>query len=375
LAIAALAGTILIVFVLRPLAARLGLIDLPDARKRHDAPTPAIGGIAIFGAIGLLGLIFQPRSPQLVGFDLAALVLVITGVVDDRHRLRWRLRMGAQILAALILIHVAGVRVEDLGRVLGVPLHLNAVGTDLVTVVSVVGIINAINMMDGVDGLAGAVSLAAIAMLTGVAVYAGNMGLAGDLTIVMGALVGFLAFNMRFPWSRRASIFLGNAGAELLGLIIAAACFRLTQNPLHPIGPKLAPFLVAPALVDCLTLIIRRVRRGDSPFQADRNHLHHLLLDAGFSASGVVLGVSGLTLIIGSLAILATKAHVPDPGFTLAFLALWLGYAVATHSQGRFVRVLAALGAPFGWAPHPVAPTPDPATADSSAAARRIAAE
>jgi UDP-GlcNAc:undecaprenyl-phosphate GlcNAc-1-phosphate transferase len=351
-----------LVFALRPLAVRLGLIDVPDARKRHVAPTPAIGGVAIFCAIGLLGLLAQPHSLQLVGFDLAALVLVITGVIDDRHRLRWRIRMGAQVLSALILIHVAGVRVQDLGTVLGLHIGLNGVGSDVVTVVAVVGIINAINMMDGVDGLAGSVSLVAILMLTGVAIYAGNIALAVDLTIVMGALVGFLAFNLRFPWARRASIFLGNAGAELLGLIIAAACFRLTQNPAHPIGPKLAPFLVAPALIDCLTLIIRRIRRGESPFLADRNHLHHLLLDAGFSATAVVAGISLLTLLVGALAILATKAHVPDVGFTLAFWGLLGGYAVMTHTQHRFVNVLQVLGAPFGWVPRPVEAASDGAT-------------
>jgi UDP-GlcNAc:undecaprenyl-phosphate GlcNAc-1-phosphate transferase len=326
-----------LILALRPIAIRLGLVDLPDARKRHERPTLAIGGVAMFVVIGLMGVAWQPRSPQLIGFDLSALVLVTAGVIDDLHRLRWRWRMGAQIASALILIHVADIRVQDLGHVIGPNVKLNGLWAEALTVISVVGVINAVNMRDGVDGLAGSLALAAILMLAGVATYAGNLRLAQDLVIVAGALVGFLVFNLRSPWSRRALIFLGNAGAELLGLIIAAACFRLTQNPLHPIGPKLAPFFLAPALIDCLTLMVRRVRRGESPFMADRDHFHHLLLDAGVPATGVVVIVFALTIAIGGLAILAAKAHVAGPWFTLAFLFLWLGYGIATRSRDDVV--------------------------------------
>ena len=290
----------------------------------------------MFFALGLLDLILQPLSLQLIGFDLAAGVLVTFGAIDDRRRLRWFVRMGAQVIAALILVHLGGVRVEDLSSVFGAEARLSPVWSDVLTVVSVVGIINAINMIDGVDGLAGSVCLAVVIMLTALATYAGNIALARDLLVVAGALTGFLLFNLRLPWSPRASIFLGNAGAELLGLIIAAACFRLTQNVHHPISPKVAPFLLAPALIDCLTLIVRRTRRGVSPFHADRDHLHHLLLDSGFSATGVVGAITFATLVVGGAALLAAKGHVTGPVFIGAFLAMWASFVVVTRSRERF---------------------------------------
>ena len=333
----ALLGTIATILVMRPFAPRLGLIDQPDERKRHEAPTPAIGGLAMFVVMATLNLAFHPPSLKVIGFDMAALILVVAGAIDDRNRLRWYVRMAAQIVGALVLIHVAGIGVDDLGSVIGYPVRLLQPWSDLLSIVAIVGVINSVNMMDGVDGLAGSVSMVAIALLIGISVYAGNLALASDLLAAAAALIGFLMFNLRFPWNRRASIFLGNAGAELLGLIIAAAAFQLTQNIHHPISPKLAPFLLAPALIDCLTLIIRRLRRGVSPFQADRDHLHHLLLDSGLTPTGVVSVIAALTLVIALAALLAAKAHVSGIVFTCAFIVLWAAYVLATRSRERFV--------------------------------------
>lgn len=341
---------IMIVPALRPVAVRVGLVDRPDQRRHHEAATPAVGGLAILLALALCLLLARltplapnMARPQIQGLGLAAIVVVTAGVVDDLYRLRWFYRLGAQIGAALIMIHAGGIRVEHIGNVLGFPIASLGKWSELLTIFATVGIINAINMIDGVDGLAGSVALAATLMLAGVAIYAGNMVLAQDLGFVAGALLGFLAFNLRTPWNRRASIFLGNAGSELLGLIIASACFRLTQNGHHPVGPQLAPFLVAPALLDCLTLMVRRVRSGVSPFVGDRNHLHHLLLDAGLTPSWVVAVLTGTTLLIGAGALLAMKGHALPLGFTIVFVSVWLAYFIATRRREESVAFLAAV--------------------------------
>lgn len=347
-----------LVLALRPLAERVGLMARPDQIRRHAAATPAIGGLAILLALAaclmasqFVALVPDLGTNQMRGMALAALIIVAGGVLDDFVRLRWPYRLGIQVLAALILIHLGGVRVQNLGSVFGV--HLGSLGrwSELLTIVATVGIINAINMIDGVDGLAGAVSLVVTVMLAGVAIYAGNRLLAKDLGFVAGALLGFLAFNLRTPWNRQASIFLGNAGAELLGLIIASAAFRLTQNIHHPVGPQLAPFLVAPALIDCLTLMVRRARSGRSPFVGDRNHLHHLLLDAGLTPSWVVVVLSGTTVGVGLAAMLAMKAHIAPLAFTIVFVTLWCSYFLATRRRDSLVRRLNVVGRWLGVAP------------------------
>src|SRR5258708_3558538 len=346
---------LMIVPALRPLAVRVGLVALPDHRRRHDGAPPAVGGLAILLALAaclmlarLTPLAQGFAGPQIQGMGLAALVIVAAGVLDDLYRLRWPYRLGAQVVAALIMIHAGGIRVEHIGNVLGFPIASLGRWSEVLTIVATVGIINAINMIDGVDGLAGSVGLAATVMLASVAIYAGNRMLAQDLGFVAGALGGFLAYNLRTPWNRTASIFLGNAGSELLGLIIASACFRLTQNGHHPVGPQLAPFLVAPALLDCLTLMVRRVRSGVSPFVGDRNHLHHLLLDAGLTPSWVVAILTTATLLIGAAAPLAMKGHAVPLGFTVVFVLVWLAYFLATRRRDNAVAFLAGLPNPLG---------------------------
>jgi UDP-GlcNAc:undecaprenyl-phosphate GlcNAc-1-phosphate transferase len=339
-------ATMVITLLLIPLAGRLGLVDRPSALKRHIAETPAVGGLAIIlAAVPAFALVMHP-SRQLLCLGAAALLTVVCGVIDDLVSLRWPYRLGSQVLAAVIMIGLGGVQVENVGGVFGIYIdHLGPLSAPI-TVLATVGIINAINMIDGVDGLAGSVSLVAIAMLAGVAAYAGNRVLAEELLLVVGALCGFLVFNLRTPWRSRASIFLGNAGSELLGLVIACASFRLTQNGHHPVGAQLAPFLIAPILIDCLTLILRRVRSGVSPFLGDRNHLHHLLLDAGFSPSIVVGMITCATLVIGVVALLAMKAHTPAVMFTLVFFLMWASFFLATGRRDRSVARLALMA---GW--------------------------
>jgi UDP-GlcNAc:undecaprenyl-phosphate GlcNAc-1-phosphate transferase len=154
--------------------------------------------------------------------------------------------------------------------------------------------------------------------------------LASDLVVMAGCVAGFLAFNLRTPWRPRATVFLGG-GAEILGLWIAWAAFRLTQTPGHPVTPVLAPFLIAPPVIDCLVLIVRRLRAGYSPFFADRNHMHHRLLDIGFTPGAVVATLVGLTLLIGLAASVARRSHVPEPLFPAIFLAAAGAYFYASQ--------------------------------------------
>jgi UDP-GlcNAc:undecaprenyl-phosphate GlcNAc-1-phosphate transferase len=151
--------------------------------------------------------------------------------------------------------------------------------------------------------------------------------------VITGAVVAYLAFNLRLPWRKRARIFLGNSGSAYLGLIIAWAVFRLTQNPVYPVTPILAPFLIAPPLIDCLVLIVRRLLHKRSPFHADRTHAHHLMLDGGFSVTGVVITLCVLSLSLGLGVALALRADVPQP----VLLAVFAGLA-ASRARHRRLR-------------------------------------
>jgi UDP-GlcNAc:undecaprenyl-phosphate/decaprenyl-phosphate GlcNAc-1-phosphate transferase len=352
-ALTSLSLTFLMVRVLRPVARRVGLLDRPGGRRKHDEPIPAIGGISMLIALPAATALFLPMDGQLLGLGCGVLLLAAAGVADDLFRLRWPYRLAAQVLAALAVIYLGDIRIEDAGAILGFPLGSLGVLSTPLTVVATVGIVNAFNMADGVDGLAGSLGVVAAALLGAAAMYSGDYTLALALALVVGGLCGFLIYNLRTPWNARARIFLGNAGSEMVGLLIACASFRLTQNPAHPVGVQIAPFFIAPLLIDCMTLMIRRSRSGVSPFHGDRNHLHHMLLDAGLSPSLVVASIASVTALTGAGAALAFKADAPAPLFTAAFVLLGVGYYFATADRQKFVSGVAHLAQQLHLIPEP----------------------
>jgi UDP-GlcNAc:undecaprenyl-phosphate GlcNAc-1-phosphate transferase len=352
--LAAFALTLGVILLLTPIARRVGLVDRPGGRKTHLAATPVIGGAAMLaGSIPLAMTTFE-ITHNIVGLMAGGGIVITAGVLDDLFDLRWYWRFLAQTAASLAMIYLGGVRVEQIGPLFGA--HAEALGFLSVpfTVLAAVGLMNALNMVDGIDGLAGALTAAALIMLTAAAVYAGNARLSHGLVLLLGALAAFLAFNLRTPWRPRASIFLGNAGSEFLGLVIAWSCFRLTQNHAHPVTPALAPFLLGVPVIDCLVLMVRRIRNGRSPFSADRNHFHHHLLDAGWSTTAAVTFMVAISFALGLGAALALLAHVQPIWLVASFAGLTLGYFLASSRRDRLVMALREIGATLGIAP----PTP-----------------
>ena len=336
-ALLALVITSLALWLLQPVARRLNLLDHPAGRKDHAVPTPVTGGLAILIGCVVAFFAVQTSSNSLLAFCGAALLLVIVGIYDDLYDIRWYWRILAQALAALIIIHWGGVRVEQLGPLFGLGETSLGMLSIPFTVFATVGLINAMNMIDGADGLAGSLGLAALLMLAAASVYAGNDLLATRLSVLCGALAGFLAWNIRLPWRSRAKVFLGNAGSALLGLVIAWVAFRLTQNPGHPVNPVLALWLLPIPVMDCLVLIVRRLQEGRSPFSAGRDHIHHFMQDAGFGPTNAALWLTAFSLLCGLLAGQAMRLDVPHPVLLAAFLLLCIGWYLLTRKRERAI--------------------------------------
>jgi UDP-GlcNAc:undecaprenyl-phosphate GlcNAc-1-phosphate transferase len=323
-------ATAVLIFLLKPVAVRLALVDHPiSARKTHADPTPLVGGAAITLAGLFAGAVLLPITPDLVALGAASVLLLVVGEFDDRYDINWRIRIVAQAAAGLVL-YMGGVRVGWIGNALGFAGHTLGVLSLPFTVLATVGITNAINWADGVDGLSGSLTLAALFMLVAASVYAGNAHLATALILMAGCVMGFLAFNLRTPWRPRATVFLG-CGAEIFGLWIAWASFRLTQTPGHPVTPVLAPFLIAPPVIDCLVLIVRRLRARRSPFSADRDHMHHRLTDLGMTSTAIVALLVTITLAVGFSAAVARRVHVPEPVFPIVYLSATCAYFFLTR--------------------------------------------
>ena len=342
--LAAFSVTLFGQWLLIPHASRLGLLDHPNGRKDHASPTPMMGGIAMLAGVLLAGFfLIGDAGPASLGFSLSAIIIITLGALDDRFDLPWLLRITVQALAALVMVYVGGIRIEQLGDIFG--LGAASLGWLSVpfTVFATVGVINALNMIDGVDGLAGLIALSALAMLEAAALYSGNTSVAHHVPILMGAVAGFLMLNLRFPWQRRAKIFMGDAGSGFLGLAIACFAIRLTQNPAHPVSSVLGLWLIPVPLIDCLVLMFRRSRNQQSPFAADRNHIHHLMMEGGFGPTQASLTLALFSCMCGMLIGVLLRWHVPHVLLLLAFVALcvlWYGLSSQRERPIRFFRRL-----------------------------------
>jgi len=345
-AVAAFVLAALLPWWLEPAARRLDLMDYPKGRKDHERPTPVTGGLAMAIASVLAYWAAPNLTPSIQAFCIAAVLLVVVGLWDDKHDLRWYWRILAQVLAALVVIFWGGVRVEQLGPLFG--LGQTSLGFLSVpfTVFAMVGIINAMNMIDGADGLAGMLGLAALAMLCAASVYAGNLVLAERVAVLCGALAGFLVWNLRFPWRPRARVFMGNAGSGFLGLVIAWVAFRLTQNDGHPVNPVLALWLLPIPVMDTLVLIVRRLQEGRSPFAAGRDHIHHMMQDAGFGPTRAAFWLTVFSLACGLVVGQAMRLDVPNPLLLAAYIALCVGWYLLTRDRTRAVAFFRRLRRP-----------------------------
>lgn len=345
-AVAAFALAALLPWWLEPAARRLDLMDYPKGRKDHERPTPVTGGLAMAIASILAYWAAPNLTPSIQAFCIAAVLLVAVGLWDDKHDLRWYWRVLAQVVAALVVIFWGGVRVEQLGPLFG--LGQTSLGFLSVpfTVFAMVGIINAMNMIDGADGLAGMLGLAALAMLCAASVYAGNLVLAERVAVLCGALAGFLVWNLRFPWRPRARVFMGNAGSGFLGLVIAWVAFRLTQNDGHPVNPVLALWLLPIPVMDTLVLIVRRLQEGRSPFAAGRDHIHHMMQDAGFGPTRAAFWLTVFSLACGLVVGQAMRLDVPNPLLLAAYIALCVGWYLLTRDRTRAVAFFRRLRRP-----------------------------
>jgi UDP-GlcNAc:undecaprenyl-phosphate GlcNAc-1-phosphate transferase len=250
-----------------------------------------------------------------------------------------------EVACALFAAAYCGVRIHDIGRLLPEFGGLLMVGGTLVwlsvplTVVGMVGVINAVNMTDGVDGLAGglaALTFGALALLS----YGTQPSVALQLISFVAVLVGFLFYNSRFFGRKRAAIFMGDGGSIFIGFAMAWYLIALSQGDQAVIKPVDALWLVAVPLLDTMTVMTRRIRNGRSPFAADREHLHHILMLAGFGANRTVLIILASQLCCIAVAFASIRYNAPEWVMFFLFVgAFAVYYTTMTHAWKVMKRI------------------------------------
>lgn len=337
----AIVATGFLIPALHRLAHQIRLVDQPNHRKRHFQATPLTGGIAIFSGfligLAMIGIEWHSYWTLLAGMA----ILLVTGLLDDYLDISAAVRLMLQVAVAALMVFYSGLEIESLGLLFGEahgPVELGPWSAPF-TIACVVFIINAINMADGLDGLAGCSALVIFILLSLTGWLDGApFGLVAISMILAFSTMGFLIHNMRSPFRRRASAFLGDSGSMAMGFAIAWLAVALGTRDGGAVEPiSIAWILIIPSM-DTLALFFRRLRLGRSPLSADRAHLHHILLRCGYNVHQVVHSIHFMVFATGLFGILGWMLHRPEwLSFTLA-AAILIGYQYFLANAARVLR-------------------------------------
>lgn len=323
--------TAMAINLLKPVAIKLGLVDQPGGRKTHQGAPPLIGGLAIFVGYSITWALHLNDSHLLMIYTGCAALVVVLGVVDDARNLSVRVRLMVQIFVALAMCWTTGKYLVHFGNLFGTGEIDAGPWGILITVLAVIGAINAFNMADGIDGLAGSLaltSLSAIAILLTTTQDTYQLALAITLTI---CILPYLAANLMIkPFKMK--IFMGDAGSMLLGFSVAWLLIQTSQSETPAFRPITALWVMAVPLMDMTAVMLRRLSKGRSPFAADRGHLHHKLLDAGFTQRQALLRIVSLSILLSAVGLVGEWVKVPEWLMFGSFIVLFCGYILGVRS-------------------------------------------
>lgn len=332
---------------LRIFASRWGLIDHPGHRKVHGHPTPLVGGLAIFLTLLALQLALDRIPFQSWSMFFALLLVAVIGVADDAHELSHRAKFVAQALGAAVIVSGTSVWVTHMGNLAGLGVMELGKWSILVTIISIIGVMNAINMIDGIDGLSGSVSLVPVLLMVYLALGASEPGLVFELLLLAGAILGFLLLNLRLRGRAKALVFMGDTGCMVIGMLLAWYSIKFAGSPGSVIHPITAVWILAVPLLDMGSVMLLRLHQKKSPFHADQQHMHHLLLQAGYTVNQVVAIMAGFSLLYGVIGIAADRNGVPEVTMFVTFLGLWGAYVAGLKNPKALQAIAIGLIPPL----------------------------
>ncbi|MFL0195555.1 MraY family glycosyltransferase [Clostridium sp. WILCCON 0269] len=306
----------------KKIAVQLKIIDIPEGNRRiHNKPIPLLGGLSIYFSFVITLLLKQGSlTGDEMGLILGATVIVIGGLLDDKFDIKPRYKLVFQLAATLILM-IYGVRISVVTNPFSSLYEFVDVGIMFIplTIIWVVGITNALNLIDGLDGLAAGIGLISALTILIIALLNKRYEAAILAVILCGALLGFLPYNFN-----PASIFMGDTGAQLLGFLLAAISIEGALKSAAAFSIAVPILALGIPIYDTLFAMIRRKINGKPIMQADRGHLHHRLLDMGFSQKQAVVTMYIISAVLGSFSIIAMEINVQSSYFLLAIVMVIL---------------------------------------------------
>ncbi|WP_404363731.1 UDP-N-acetylglucosamine--undecaprenyl-phosphate N-acetylglucosaminephosphotransferase [Marinobacter sp.] len=313
-------------FLFKPFAHRVGLLDHPDHRKTHSGAIPLVGGLSVFTGLFAAWLIAMPFSGGYGIFLMCSLLLVLLGAIDDARDIPAKFRLWAQVTLGAFLVYGSGIWLDSFGNLLGFgSIPLGWLGP-LVTIAAIIGATNAFNMIDGIDGLAG--SLSTVTLLSLAILFLASPGFTAEAALSVGivaALIPYLLVNMRVPPFRQ-KIFMGDAGSMFIGFSVVWLLVNGTQEGEAAFRPVTALWIIAVPLIDMVAIMVRRARKGQSVMVPDREHLHHIFLRAGFTDRQALMVITVVALLCAGVGLVGEWLQVPEWIMFAGFLAVFACY-------------------------------------------------
>lgn len=326
--------------LVKPFALKVGLVDIPNHRKIHSGEVPLVGGIAVYLGVLTASAVLLPQGQIVNIYLISSGLIVMLGALDDYKDLSVGVRLIAQILIASLMVYGAGLHLADFGDILfGMSTSLGWFGYPL-TILATIAAINAFNMTDGIDGLAGMLSLVAFCGIAILMVFGGEPLFILPL-ILCASIVPFLLFNLGLVGGKAKKIFMGDAGSMFVGLSIVWLLVIGTQGEQTSFRPVTALWLIAIPFLDMSAITIRRIIKKRSPFQPDKDHIHHIMMRLGLSAHSALILITFASLLLAAFGLAGEYFQLPESFMFGTFMLLFVVYFFALKHAwkvSKFIR-------------------------------------
>ncbi len=333
--------------LLKPVALRIDLVDRPNSRKLHNGAVPLVGGISVFlGLCAGLLVVEQPFQHSTLLYVIASAGMVTIGVIDDKRDLRVSTRIWGQLLAASIMVFACGQSISEVGNLFGQGSISLGVLSVPFTYLAVLGAINAFNMVDGIDGLIGGLTISSVMSMSILFLLANQSSQAMFCLILAFAILPYLLFNLcRADHPKKRKIFMGDAGSMFIGLTVVWLLCIGSQGDTAAFSPVTALWIISLPLIDMVGVMLRRVRKGQSPFLADRDHLHHIFLRAGFNSKQTLTVITLASVALGLVGIALQITGAPESVSFVAFIAVFAMYSYGHKHIWQVLKVVRKIDA------------------------------
>ncbi len=333
-------STLIAIFWLHQIAYKFNLIDIPNQRKNHKEDARLIGGISMFVGV-FIGILFSSLDGDvMLHFIFASFIITITGMLDDMYDISVKSRFFIQIIVGFIMAEVAGVSLVSLGDLVGSGDILLNDWSIPITIFAMIGVVNAVNFSDGIDGLSASLSLITFSSIAFLAFISNSIYILQLTLIFIAVLIPFLFANLGIYICKNKKIFMGDAGSMFIGLGIMWLLTTSSQSETISFNPVTALWVFAMPLIDTMSIILRRILNGKSPFKPDSGHLHHFLQSIGYSDKVTLMIIVSLSFIMASIGIWAELSAVLEWKMFVAFIVVFLGYFLGTMYAWKRVLIL-----------------------------------